>query len=198
MKKSIKYSIAAAALGVATIATFGVGSVMAQATGTSNPVDAVRNQVFEKVVSKLNLNVTPTQLKDAMESSRKEVMTANFKETLSKAVTDGKITQDIADKAVKIMEARETLKDTMTPPTKDELDNLTRAEIKAKMDENRTKMEKALSDATSLSTDEIKSVQEALRKAEIFVGPMGNERGMHKGGRGGEFGKNDGMMRGDL
>ena len=182
MRKSIKYSIVAGALGIATIATFGVGSVMAQA-GISNPIaDTFRGQVFDRVISKLNLNVTSDQLKAAFNDSVKEERQSQYKTSLDDAVKSGKISQEIADNALKIENARQTYMESQPKLTKDEMDNLTRAELRIKMQENLENMEKAIEDNTGLSEEQIQSVEDSLRSAKILQ--FGPHRKGHPGNRG--------------
>lgn len=189
MKKSIKYTLAVAGIGAIALTTLGAGSVMAHGGFGFGNTDK-STQVMDKVISKLNLNVTSEQLSGALQTSNQELRHETMSEELKTAVTEGKISQEVADKALKIMDARATAMESVTRPNEDELDNLTRAEMRTRMETQRAEMEKKISELSGLTTAEIEEVQDTLRDADLGgmgMGPGGmgeGKMGHGKMGRG--------------
>lgn len=191
--------------GIAALSVLTVGAGVLGVTSivnASTPSEEI-STVFQKVVDKLNLNVTSDQLKTAFEDSKQEVAVTNSDQELADAVTAGKITQAQADLAKKVRDWHMANKPAQPEMLdKSTLDNLTVAEARAKMDAARDAAQKVMEEQKAkmlselnITETQLTELQTALRDAGVRMPFGGGKGGMMKGG---DMGGRGGMMRGGM
>lgn len=125
-------------LGAAAIGGYTFVSA-AEVDDKDNPMNALVSAIAEK----FNLNSSEVQsvVDDVMETQREEMQAQHeqeFKDRISKAVSDGKLTQAQAD----LIEAKKQELRSQMDNVRDDFKNLSEDERKAKMDERRDEMKK--------------------------------------------------------
>lgn len=133
MKKQLITAGIATAVGVTSLAGFGVANA---ATDTSNSTGPMSSLV-DAIATKFNLNESEVQsVFDEQRTQMKAEREAEIKEKVAQLVTDGKITQAQADK---INAKRAELK-AEREANKDSSDTKTREAMKSEMEAKRTEL----------------------------------------------------------
>lgn len=164
--------------GVAVVGV-GVSSIVAPNLVSADQADDAREDVFERVIDKLELGVESEELEEAMKEARYEVRSEIMLEMLEAAVTEGSITEAEMDLALEMIEAEELYKEDNRPDF-EALKDLSKEERREELEAHRAEMNAEVSSQLGISEDELDELKETLREAGVMLGKKGKGGGQSK------------------